>query len=472
MDDERFAVPTGNGGGEGEAGGRIFRFPCYDPRVLRRFSDTFGQHRLLGGAFVLAVTQFAASLAGLVRDRTLNGTYPGLSTVDVYISSFRLSDLLFQMTIMAGISTVLVPLLSRYKAHDDHEETSRLLSSVIAAGSVAFGLIALTLAALFPLIAPHLVAFQGEELELYVRFGRLALLTNFLFVLGNALGQYLITVQKYWIYGITPVLYTLGTILGTVFLSPYYGQEAPMIGTVAGACAYVILRLIGAARAGFRLQPVFWHPDLRRMGWLMLPRMLALGTLQLQLLVFDGLASGLDAGAITINANARNFQSVLVGVVGIALAQSAFPLLSNAAARREAQRFGTYLTKGVRTVIGLTLPGAVVLVLTAPIAAMLVNLEHVYGVFRLALLYYALSIPFESLNHLLLRSFYALHRTATPAVWSVLNGTIAIAVSWMLLDRFGVYALALGFTAGQIAQMIGLGITLPRAAKQELAKTA
>ena len=55
----------------------------------------------------------------------------------------------------------------------------------------------------------------------------------------------------------------------------------------------------------------------------MLPRMFALGALQLQLLLFDTIASGLDAGSITINAYSRNFQSVLVGVAGIALAQSA-----------------------------------------------------------------------------------------------------------------------------------------------------
>lgn len=440
----------------------------YHSPVYKRLADTLGQHRLLGGAFVLAVTQFGASLAGLIRDRTLNGTYPGLSTVDVYISSFRLSDLLFQITIMAGLSTVLVPLLSRYKAHDDHDETSRLLSGVMSAGMLTFGFIALMLGVFFPFIAPKLVAFEGDDLALYVRFGRLALLTNVLFVLGNALGQYLITVQKYWVYGITPIIYTAGTIAGTVLLSPAYGQQAPMIGTVAGACAYVVIRLIGAAKAGFRWQPVFWHPDLRRMGWLMLPRMLALGTLQLQLLVFDGLASGLDAGSITINANARNFQSVLVGVVGIALAQSAFPLLSNAAARNEAQRFGIYLRKGLQTVIALTVPGAIALVLVAPLAARLVNLEHVFGVFRLALLYYAFSIPFESINHLLLRSFYALHRTATPAVWSVLNGAIAIAVSWLLVPSYGVYAIALGFTAGQIAQMTGLGLSLPRTLKRTM----
>jgi putative peptidoglycan lipid II flippase len=428
--------------------------------MIDRIRSSFGQHRLLGGAFVLAVTQFAASLAGLVRDNILNRTFPGLSTVDVYISSFRPSDLLFQMTVMAGLSTVLVPLLARYKAHDEHDETSRLLSSVTAAGSVAFGLLALILAVLMPRIAPLLVSFQEDDLALYIRFARIALLTNFLFVAGNAFGQYLITIQKYWIYGITPVIYTLGTILGTLYLTPLYGQEGPMLGTLAGAVIYVLIRLMGSMYAGFRFHGVLWHPDLRKMGWLMLPRMLALGALQLQLLFFDRFASGLDAGSVTINANARNFESVLVGVVGIALAQSAFPLLSNAAAKKEWDRFRIYLKKGITSVLALTIPGAVVLVLAAPIAARLVHLQDVLPVFGTALLIYAIAIPFESLNHLLLRSFYALHRTTSPAVFSVLNGITAIVTSWLLVPSMGVYALAAGFTAGQVLQLAGLSVLL------------
>lgn len=429
---------------------------------MKKFLKThLSQQRLLGGAFVLALTQFAASFVGLVRDNALNSTFPGLSTVDVYIASFRPSDLLFQITIMAGLSTVLVPLLAKYKANNRHHDTSALLSSVMWAGSMCFGAVSLVLCVLFPKIAPMLVGFTGHDLELYVNFARLALLTNFLFVFGNAIGQYLITVQKYWIYGLTPVLYTCGTIAGTLFLTPYYGEYGPMIGTLLGAVVYMIVRLAGAFHAGFRWTPTFWHDDLKTMGWLMLPRMAALGALQLELLVFDSVASGLDAGAVTINSNARNFQSVVVGVVGIALAQSAFPLLSNAVAKKEWERFRVYLKKGIYTVLGLTIPGAVCLVLVTPLAAHLVHLQRVLPVFGMALALYAISIPFESLNHLLLRSYYALHKTATPAVMNVVNGTVAIALAWILVPKYGVYALGLSFTAGQIAQAVGLAVMLP-----------
>jgi peptidoglycan biosynthesis protein MviN/MurJ (putative lipid II flippase) len=96
-----------------------------------------------------------------------------------------------------------------------------------------------------------------------------------LFVFGNSLGQYLVTIQKYWIYGITPVLYTLGTIFGTIFFTPYVGAFGPMYGTILGSILYVLLRLYGLYRSGGYLSFTFWHPDIAHMGQLMLPRVVA-----------------------------------------------------------------------------------------------------------------------------------------------------------------------------------------------------
>jgi len=426
-----------------------------------------GQHRILGGAAVLAVTQAGASVAGLVRDRLLNQTFASdLSVVDAYIASFRPSDLLFQLTVMSGIATVLVPMLAR--ASDKGEESSKLLSSVMAVGSLTFGAIALVCGIFFPLIAPALVDFDGETLANYIQFGRLALFTNVLFVCGNSLGQYLVTVQKYWFYGLTPILYTLGTIVGTLFLTPYVGALAPMVGTVGGAIVYVIVRFGAAMYAGYRPTLCLWHPALSTMGVLMLPRMAALAVLQLQLLLFDTLASGLPAGSVTVNSNARNFQSFVVGVIGIALAQSAFPLLSQAAAKGEGERFRMYVHKGIFMIVGLTIPAAVVLVAATPIAVRLVNLETVYGAFSAALLVYAFSIPFESLNHLVLRSYYALHVTALPAVMSVINGGLAIAAAWMLAPTIGIQAIPAGFLIGQVVSLVGLLAFLPFATRRTL----
>ena len=420
--------------------------------------------QFLRGASVLALFQVLASVAGLIRDRVLASTFPDLNVVDVYIAAFRPSDLLFQMTIMAGYSVALVPMMAGLKG--DQASCSRFLSGVINVACLVFGVITVVGIVVFPWIASTLVQFQGETLRLYILFGRLALVSNLLFVISNALGQFLITEERYWIYGLTPVLYTVGTIVGTLWLTPIIGPLGPIVGTLCGGVFYLLLRLLDALHLGFRWSRNLWHGDLSELVHLMLPRMIALGVLQFVLLYFDRIASGLPAGSVTINAYARNVQSVAVGVVGIAVAQALFSQMSKASG--DPDRFHRLLRKGTVFILLLTVPGAVVLSQLSPIAAGILSLSHVLPLFHLCLLCYCISIPFESLNHLLLRSFYARKQTRIPACLSVLNGLIAITVSWMLVPHLGVLSLAVGFTVGQVVQIGGLVLSylLPSAPQQ------
>lgn len=440
---------------------------------MMKLRALFNQNRLLGGTFILAITQFGASVAGLLRDRMLNQTFPGLGVQDVYFASFRPSDFLFQACIASALGTVLVPVLASYRAKGDGSQINKLLSATMNLGAVVFGVLGLILALGLPWIAPHLVQFEGEKLEMYIQFGRLALLSNFLFVFGSTLGQHLITEQRYWLYGITPILYTVGTIFGTTVLTPHIGVYGPIVGTVIGAFIYAIVRAADVYATGVRFLPVLWHFEFPGMGTLMLPRVLSLGALQMQLLFFDAFGSGLEQGSIAINAAARNFESVVVGVVGIALAQAVYSPLSQAAAKNDRKLYVYYLKKALLYALVLTVLGAVILVAVAPIAAALVSLRHVLGSFAVALAVYALAIPFESINHLLLRAYYALKDTFLPALSTVIAGITAIVVAWFLLPQYGLYGIAGGFAAGQIVQTLGLGVMLrPRIRRMAIAPAA
>lgn len=424
----------------------------------------FGQHRILGGAAVLALTQFAASLAGLIRDNTLASVFGDrgeVSVVDAYIASFRPSDFLLQTFILSAVGTVMVPMIAQYCERGDREEMQRLLAGAVGFGGLVFGVMAIVLAIVFPWISHFFVDFQGDHLALYERFVRLTLLTDLLFVFGNIYGQYLITIQRYWIYGITPVLYTLGTILGTLIFTPYIGAYGPMMGTVAGTVIFVVLRVWATLRSGVGIQFRFWHPDIGSMGLLMIPRMLALGAVQLQLLFFDKFASGLDAGSVMLNAYARNFQSVIVGVAGIAVAQSAFSLLSQAAARSERKRFIIYLSKGTLLLLVITIPGAIMLGLLAPLASRLVHVTEYLPTFRVILWAYVISIPFESVNHLLLRAYYATKHTLVPALGMVLSVIVAVATAQYLLTVVGARSFGIGYSAGAVVMTLFLVVLLP-----------
>ena len=428
--------------------------------ITQLFKSLSSQKRIAGGAALLAILQFVASFMGLIRDRVLARAFPPgadvLDTVSVYIAAFRPSDLLFQMFVMSAFSVALVPLLAGHLAHGRQEEMNKLLTSVLTVALSVFGVLAVLTGVFFEHLAPIFVDFQGPSLELYIHFGRFALFTNFLFVLGNAFGQLLIVRQTYWAYGITPILYTLGTILGTMFLTPVVGLYGPIYGTVLGAVVYVIVRFIACSLGEFHFTLPSFYPELPEIGRLMLPRMIALGALQMELLLFDKVASGLIGGSVTINAYARNFQAAAVGIIGVALAQSAYSLLSQAIAKQEIKRFRSVLRKAMLLTLGLTIPAGIALALLAPVAAWIVHLTegHIVSTFIVALGIYAISVPFESLNHLLLRATYATKHTIIPAILSVLNGALAIVCAWVFAPTYGVYAIAGGFVAGQALQVV------------------
>lgn len=434
---------------------------------MRKFVQSLlTEKRIAGGAAVLAVTQLVASACGFLRDQAFSIMFPlnsdPIGVASVYIAAFRPSDLLFQITVMSCLSVIVVPFLASHLAHGRHGEMNKILTSTMLAFGTLFGILATLLALFFPYVAPYFVKFQGPTLDLYIKFGRIALLTNFLFVFGNALGQFQISVQRYWMYGITPILWALGTILGTYFLTPIFGPMGPIYGTVIGTIIYVSLRLWSVLKAGYRPtweSGSFLHDELKHMGILIIPRMAALGALQLQLLLLDRLASGLETKMIALNQFASNFESVIPGIVGIAIAQSAFSAMSQSAALRKIDRLKSNIQKSILYNLLLAIPGAMALAMCSGIAAWLMHLDPpVSQIFIKSLLIYSIAVPFESTNHILLRSFYALKNTGWPALSSVISGTVAVTTGYTLIDSIGVYALAVAYIVGQVSQTILLGL--------------
>lgn len=417
---------------------------------------------LIKGTAILAVTQLGASIAGLLRDRLLVSTFPDLAVVDAYIAAFRPSDLLFQVLVMSAIGMILVPLLTKEHHRGDKEGIANLLGASMGLGCLVFGIVAVILIFALPTLAPWLVDFRGEQLRLYINFARIVLISDLLMVIGNTAGQELVRIERYWVYGLTPIIYSLGTIAGTLFLTPLIGPYGPIAGTAAGSLLYAVWRLLAVSWSGIPLRLRLWHTAIADMGWMALPRMVALGALQIRLLILDTLASSLPTGAITINAYARNVQSVVVGVIGIALAQAIFSPMSRAAVQGNERKFQDYLRRGSFFMLLLTIPSALLLSLMPDAIANIVNLQHVARAFAPVLVLYAVSTPVESLSHLLIRAFFALQNTRLPAIAHVANAIVAVALSWSLLPAYGLLAIPIGFIAGHAVQLLILWWKLPK----------
>jgi peptidoglycan biosynthesis protein MviN/MurJ (putative lipid II flippase) len=73
---------------------------------------------------------------------------------------------------------------------------------------------------------------------------------------------------------------------------------------------------------------------------------------------------------------------------------------------------------------------------------------------------FAISVPFESLSHLLSRAIYATRHTILQVLASLAGLAITVAATLLLVDGVGIIAVPLGFAIGQAGKTVLLALAL------------
>ena len=409
-------------------------------------------------ALALTFTSGLSYFLGLVRDRTFAVTFGASSELDIYNAAFVIPDFFLALLVTGSLSAAFVPIFSQLDEKERHKAlkyTNQIIS---------YGLVILVIAcAIFALVLPYFTnflvpGFDAAKQAEYINVTRLMLLSPILFAISNTFGNALISIKEFMWYGLAPVMYNIGIIIGVFAFAPTYGVFGLVMGTILGAALHLGIRTPSMIRYGWR--PNFclkMSPEIKETIHLMIPRIAQLGMWQILLWWFVRLASQLEEGSVTIYAFARNFQSVPVSLIGIAIALAAFANLSSLAAQKKFSEFSHLVRTKALTVFGLTaLAAAALAALSYPV----INILLGGGKFDQAaviatsslLMVYCLSVPLESVVHLLARSHYALKNTWRPSLIHVSTIALTMFSSAYLLEDFGLFAIPAAFAIGLVLQ--------------------
>ncbi|MBI4407387.1 MAG: murein biosynthesis integral membrane protein MurJ [Candidatus Kerfeldbacteria bacterium] len=404
-------------------------------------------------ALLLAATSAGSYVFGLVRDRLLASTFGASREVDIFNSAFLLPDLimnLFAAALTAAFIPVFAKVVTRSGDEAGYRAANELLTVTVSGVLLADVVAYIALPWLAPLIAP---GFNAADLAQLVTASRWLLLSPFLFGISILFGAILQGKHRFVAYAISPMLYNIGISLGIVFLSPWFGINGAIIGVVIGASAHAAVRLLATMR--LRYYPKFHHtafrsPTVKATLALMAPRILGLLAVQATLWTFNAVGSTLSAGSVSVFNFARNFQSLPVSFIGIALATALFPILAHDYAQTNSSQLVDTTRRALRSVLFLTLPAMVgMMFVSTPLVATFLG----SGAFDAAaiqrtsvtLILFALVIPLESVQHILARVFYAQHNTTTPAVISIIAAVLNVAVCVIAVQWFDLLGLVIGF---------------------------
>jgi len=425
------------------------------------------------GSVVLGITVLISYLLGLVRDHYFAQIFGATRALDAYNAAFLLPDLLFNILVASGIAAAFIPILTELLKLDARRANEYANSVITAAiGSMIISSIIIIIFA-DPISALVTPGFNPDDRALVAKILRLLALSPIFFGISNAIGAMLITKRRFLFYGLSPILYNLGIIGGALWLAPYFGIMGVALGTVGGASLHFAIRFIDARRSGFifKLNFSFRTKEFKQTLKLMIPKMLGHPIELATFWAFTAISSTLVPGSVAVMSFARNFESVPVSLIGITIATTTFPILALTIVDRSVTRFRKILRNSFLLIFFTSIGAALV---TFWIREPLVRLALGGGAFQAGdiaktaatLGMFTLAIPAEASIQLLARAFYATKNTITPVALSIVGFILSVGSAYLLVPRYEILALPLGFFIGSAVELILLAVLISLRTKQ------
>jgi putative peptidoglycan lipid II flippase len=194
---------------------------------------------------------------------------------------------------------------------------------------------------------------------------------------------------------------------------------------------------------------------------LMGPRLISVATLQVNAVVTGIIANGFGTGPISAMTYAFPIMTVPLVVIGSGIGIATLPTFSAQFARGEMSGLRNSLTAALRGVLLLAIPATLGLILLSqPLVAFLFQRGNFTALSTTmtawALLWFTVGLVFHCVLEILVRGFFALHETKTPALVSA--GAMALNIGFCfafpaLFSRigwmaFGGLALAMSVSTG------------------------
>jgi putative peptidoglycan lipid II flippase len=443
-----------------------------------------GRDPVLGASAAMAAGTIVSRLTGMLRDIAIVAAI-GLGVfADTYTVANTVPNIVYILIAGGALNAVFVPQLVRAMKREDggDEYAHRLLTAV--------AVILLAVSALGVVLAPWIIglystnAWSQQDLDVAVAFARFCLPQIVFYGLFTMFSQVLNARGVFAAPMFAPIANNIVVIATALLFIGVVGTTDPTtgtitsgeiallgIGTTVGIAVQALVVFVAMRRSGFRWRLRFGLRGygLGKAGYLAGWTFVFVLTNQLAYIVITRLATaanvlaegdpGLAAAGFTSYNKAYLLFVLPHSVITVSLVTALLPRMSRAAADGDRASVAGDVGTGTRLALAAMMPAAAALfVLGPPIAEVLFG----FGNAPLAsarfigtiLAAFVIGLPAFTTFYVLLRGFYALEDTRTPALinlgMTAVNVAAALGLYAVAPDAWKVPALALGFSVSYL----------------------
>jgi putative peptidoglycan lipid II flippase len=376
---------------------------------------------------VVMVAFALSQVAGLVRQILATRAFGTGGIMDSYNTANIFPNLLFSLLAGGALASAFVPTFTAFLVKDDHPSAWKLASAIVNLVVLALTTLSFISALFAPQIARLLAPGDSPAFHLLTaQLLRILLITSTIFGASGLLSGILNAHQRFWLPSLASAIYWVGLIIGLLFFVPSLGIYGLAWGAVLGACLHLLIQLPDLFRLPKRhYTPTLGlgNPSVREVVVLMGPRLISVATLQVNAVVTAIIANGLTTGSLSAINWAFPIMTMPLVIIGSGVGIATLPTFSAQVARGEISALRNSLTAALRGVLLLAIPATLGLIL---LRQSLITFLFQRGNFTSlstemtawALLWYTAGLVFHCVLEILVRAFFALHDTKTPAIVS------------------------------------------------------
>ncbi len=431
---------------------------------------------LMGAAVLMMAATFLSAITGLIRLSSLYYLYAETHQAELsaYLQAFGIPDFIYFLVAGGALRTGFVPVFSQFMAREQAERAWVLFRNTLWIVTI-FATLVVGLCMVFAGPLTLIAAWGWRDpshkyvFDLTTHLMRIMFPAEIFMLIGGLLMGTL-NAQKHFLWpALGPIFYNV-VIIAAIWLSPLLGgvQAVAFAVPVSALLCNVLLQIPPLVKRGarfrFMLNPR--QEDFRYVVRLALPVVFGLAIAEINTVVTKSMAtwSNPALGALAFDVSNRLWK-LPTRFIGAGIAIAVFAYLADHYARKNRAGFRRDFSFGMRSVIFLTLPPALaMLVLRTPIIMLLCprTPADVVSLASNALFWYGLGIIPLSLVYVLARAFYARHDTITAFWVGAISVVVCVGLSLWLgrPDTMQVSGLALATSAANLANVVFLAVVL------------
>ncbi len=416
-------------------------------------------HRsIIKSTSMLSVGTLSSRILGFFRDVIIAKLLGTGIRADAFFVAFKIPNLFRDLVGEGATNAAVVPVFAEYKEKLRKEKFWNFVSIIFCLGMIILSALTILGILLTPvivrLIAPGFIV-EPEKLALTIDLTKL--LFPYLVFIGLTAYSVgiLFTFRSFMVPAFSPCLLNISMIISALIASrtmdePVFGLA---IGVLVGGALQLLVQIPPLLKTGFKFTfpKTFIHPGARKIGRLLIPRMLGSGVYQMTVLVDTfcaSLSSIVGAGGISAIYYSNRIIQFPMGIFSVALASAVLPSLAGLAHKKDTASIKKTVVFSLENIFFVMCPTIVVLLLLAtPIIRVLFQRgefgEYSTNITSFALTFYAAGLFSFGGIKILVTAFHALQDTKTPVKVAALCLVINAVLNFVLMRPLQVGGIAL-----------------------------